>query len=43
MEKSDSPYLAQIAQNIGKIREYIGEENLDAFTADGKTQSAVLM
>lgn len=43
MEKSDSPYIAQIAKNIRTIREYVGDEDLDAFLADGKTQSAVLM
>ena len=43
MEKSDSPYVAQIAQNIRKIREYIGDESFDTFRADEKTQSAVLM
>jgi len=43
MEKSDSPYLAQIAKNIKKIREYIGDEDLNTFLADEKTQSAVLM
>lgn len=43
MEKSDSPYLAQIAKNIEKIRVYIGEQDFNAFLADEKTQSAVLM
>jgi len=43
MEKSDSPYLAQIAKNIATIREYIGSEDMNAFLVDGKTQSAVLM
>ncbi len=43
MEKSDSPYLAQIAENVTKIRAFVGDEDFDAFLADGKTQSAVLM
>lgn len=43
MEKSDSPYLAQIAKNITKIRKYLGTQDFDAFLADDKTQSAVLM
>ncbi len=43
MEKSDSPYLAQIAKNIGKIRKYIGDKDFDAFLADDMAQSAVLM
>lgn len=43
MEKSDSPYLAQIAKNIRTIREFLGEEDFNAFLADDKTQSAVLM
>lgn len=43
MEKSDSPYLAQIAQNIQKIRSFVGDTDYKAFLADMKTQSAVLM
>lgn len=43
MEKSDSPYLAQIVKNIEKIRVYVGEQNFDVFLTDEKTQSATLM
>ncbi len=43
MEKSDSPYVAQIVRNIEKIQKYLGGENFDAFSADEKTQSAILM
>lgn len=43
MEKSDSPYIAQMARNIEKIREFVGSETYEAFIADEKTQSAVLM
>ena len=43
MEKSDNPYVAQIVRNIEKIRKYLGAEDFDAFVADEKTQSAILM
>lgn len=43
MEKSDTPYVAQIAKNIEKIRRFLGKEDFVAFVADDKTQSAVLM
>lgn len=43
MEKSDSPYVAQIVRNIEKIRTYIGDEDFERFSVDDKTQSAVLM
>ena len=43
MEKSDSPYLAQIAKNITKIRKYLGTQDFSAFLSDDMTQSAVLM
>ncbi|MDP2655421.1 MAG: DUF86 domain-containing protein [bacterium] len=43
MEKSDSPYLAQIAKNITKIRKYLGAQDFNAFLANDMTQSAVLM
>lgn len=43
MEKSDSPYVAQILRNIEKIRVYVDKETYEMFLSDDKTQSAVLM
>ncbi len=43
MEKSDTPYIAQMALNLGKIRRFIEGSDLPTFLADEKTQGAVLM
>ncbi len=43
MQKSDSPYVAQILRNLEKVRVYLGDETYETFCADNKTQSAILM
>jgi len=41
--KSDTVYLEQILESIGKIRQFVKGMDRDAFLKDQKTQSAVIM
>ena len=41
--KSDSPYIAQILENVSKIRIFIGAMPFDEFAKDELRQSAILM
>ncbi len=41
--KSDRVYLEQIAESIGKIRQFVSGMDQAAFLEDQKTQSAVIM
>jgi uncharacterized protein with HEPN domain len=43
MEKDNLAYLHLILDAIRKIQEYLGQTNLNEFSLDGKTQSAVIM
>ena len=43
MEKSDSPYIAQILRNIERIQKYVGVMTFVEFEKDDQKQSAVLM
>lgn len=43
MEKDNLAYLRLILDAIRKIQEYLGQTNLNEFSLDGKTQSAVIM
>lgn len=43
MEKDNLAYLHLILDAIRKIQEYLGQMNLNEFSLDGKTQSAVIM
>lgn len=41
--KTDSVYLEQIVDSLGKVKDFIAGFNQERFFADQKTQSAVIM
>lgn len=41
--KSDSVYISQMLESVGKIESFVKGLSQDAFRADQKTQSAVIM
>lgn len=41
--KSSSPYIAQMLENIAKIRRFVGTMSIEEFRRDELVQSAVLM
>ncbi len=41
--KEDSPYIAQMLENIGKVERFVGAASFESFAEDEEKQSAVLM
>ena len=41
--KKDSVYIERILESIAKVKDFIGEMDFEKFSADQKTQSAVIM
>ena len=41
--KEDSPYIAQMIENIDKVQRFVGDVSFEDFERDEQKQSAVLM